>query len=273
MGGTEAAGLFDVARDALLCADPDDKCRRVNALESAWRSGALARSGSVPPRAVPRPGRPARPRLVAPRELARRRLGSPRGRAALVHALAHIEFNAINLALDAVYRFRDLPSGFYGDWLRVAREEARHFLMLRARLRELDHDYGDFDAHDGLWQAACDTAHDALARMALVPRVLEARGLDVTPGIMARLRVVGDRRTAACLAVILHDEIGHVAVGTRWFLHLCRQRGLVPRDTFRRLLREYMKNLPRGPLHVAARRQAGFSGAELDDLERMACGQ
>jgi uncharacterized ferritin-like protein (DUF455 family) len=189
----------------------------------------------------------------------RRKLTTPAGRAALVHAIAHIEFNAINLALDAVYRFRGLPSAFYDDWLQVAAEEAEHFLMLRRRLATLGHAYGDFDAHNGLWEMAVRTAHDPLLRMALVPRVLEARGLDVTPGMMERLRAAGDPETVEILAVILREEIGHVAIGTRWFRHLCDQRGLDPDRTFGELITEYMPGRIRPPFHEAARREAGFT--------------
>ena len=231
-----------------------------------WHAGELEKA-AAPLEPIGQPGRPVRPHLVAPRELPRRKLTSPQGHAALIHAICHIEFNAINLALDAVYRFRDLPVDFYSDWLRVAKEEAYHFGLLRDHLRSLDYDYGDFDAHNGLWEMAVDTAHDAMIRMALVPRVLEARGLDVTPGIMQKLADIGDEGAVEILTIIQRDEVGHVEIGSRWFRYLCQQRKLEPEATFRDLLSQYMKGKIKGPLDRPARRQAGFSEAELDYLE------
>jgi uncharacterized ferritin-like protein (DUF455 family) len=258
------ACVHDEAFAALMQADPSAKCRMAVALRARWQAGRVRARGDAPaPEAVAVPGRPARPRLVDPMRVPRRRLTTPVGRAALVHAIAHIEFNAINLALDAAYRFCGLPPAFYGDWLQVAAEEAQHFLMLRKRLADLDRAYGDFDAHNGLWEMALKTAHDPLLRMALVPRVLEARGLDVTPGMMERLAAAGDTETAAILEVILREEIGHVAIGTRWFRHLCAERGLDPDATFRELIAEYMPGRIRPPFHEAARRAAGFTEAEM----------
>lgn len=202
---------------ALLTRDPDRKCARVETVFADWWSGRLARARDAAGRAVralPRPGRPSRPRLVPPRNLAKRGLGTRAGRIALLHAVAHIEFNAIQLALDAAYRFREMPEAFVSDWLRVAVEEARHFRLLRARLRALGADYGDLPAHNGLWAMCFATRHDVLERMALVPRLLEARGLDVTPGMIARLEAAGDTESAAILRVIQHEEVAHVAIGT-----------------------------------------------------------
>lgn len=212
------------------------------------------------------PGRPPRPVLVSPRELPRRSLGQREGRVALLHALAHIEFNAINLALDAIWRFAGLPHEFYRDWLQVAAEEALHFRLLRERLRALDADYGDCPAHDGLWEMAAKTAHDPLARMALVPRTLEARGLDAAPPIRARLAAVGDNDSAAVLDVILRDEIGHVAIGNRWYRHLCAERGLDPITAYAELASAHGAPRLRGPFNLDARRAAGFAEAELDAL-------
>ena len=221
------------------------------------------------------PGRPARPELVAPRQLAKRALTNAEGRAALIHAVAHIEFNAINLALDALLRYAGMPWEYYADWMRVADEEAYHFSLMRERLRELGHDYGDFPAHNGLWETARETAGDLLERMALVPRVLEARGLDVTPGMIDRLRAVGDQDTADRLVIILRDEVGHVAIGSRWFRWLCEQRGLEPRETYLRLIRERFLSRGRGrmpcPLNLPDRRRAGFDEAELEGLMAL-CG-
>ncbi|MSQ68037.1 MAG: ferritin-like domain-containing protein [Gammaproteobacteria bacterium] len=249
------------AREALICADPGEKVALTRAL--------AADPGVPDPAALLRcnelPGRPGLPRLVPPQQVPRRRPGSLLGRAALLHAIAHIEFNAINLALDAVVRFPNLPPAFYLDWLRVAGEEAQHYTLLVAHLATLGHAYGDFLAHDGLWDAARKTTADPLARMGLVPRVLEARGLDVTPGLQARLRTVGDTAAAAILDLILRDEIGHVAVGNRWYEWLCAQRGVAPRTTFAALCVTYGQSPPRAPFNVAARLAGGFSREELAD--------
>jgi uncharacterized ferritin-like protein (DUF455 family) len=237
--------------------DPPRKCAAVAAL--AWPAGAQVTGVDAAP------GRPDRPALVHPRAVLNRGLGTADGRAALVHAVAHIEFNAINLALDAVVRFGGMPDEYYADWLSVAQDEARHFTLLQDRLTQLGHAYGDFPAHNGLWEAAEKTAHDVLARMALVPRVLEARGLDVTPGMIERLAQAGDAATVAILRVILAEEVRHVAIGTHWFRFLCAQRGLEPEATFRELLAAHGMQ-PRPPFNTAARRAAGFSDAELAAL-------
>jgi uncharacterized ferritin-like protein (DUF455 family) len=245
--------LSAAALEAFRCADPAEKCARVAALHTLTPQAALPLQ----------PGRPARPLLVRPREVASRGLGTLTGRAALCHAVAHIEFNAINLALDAGLRFAGLPAAYYADWLGVAQDEARHFQLLRQRLNDLGFDYGDFPAHNGLWEAAEKTAHDVLVRMACVPRVLEARGLDVTPGMIHRLREVGDKDTIAVLELILSEEVRHVEIGTRWFRYCCEQRGFEPVSTFRRLLNEQGMVL-RPPFNHAARRAAGFVAAELE---------
>lgn len=264
--------LFDGARACLEVCDPDSKVVLTQQAVRQWRGGRLSLQSRACPAPVLVPGRPTRPCLVPPKALPRRKLTSPQGRAALLHAIAHIEFNAINLAWDAVYRFREMPADYYDDWVKVAGEEAYHFHLLRDRLRVLGYDYGDFDAHDGLWQMARRTAHDVLVRMALVPRVLEARGLDVTPGMMDRLRKAGDEASADILAVILRDEVGHVAIGSRWFRYVCESRALDPQLTFYELLAQYMGGRVRGPFYREARLQAGFTAAELAELERHAEG-
>ena len=247
---------------ALTCPDLDEKAEQIRKLRAERAAGRL--DTAAPHRVVPveTPGRPDRPALVHPRELAARPVGTPAGRVALVHAVAHIEANAVNLALDAVHRFDDLPDAYHDDWLRVAAEEAEHFAMLRDRLGELGAGYGDLPAHDGLWAMAVRTADDPLRRMALVPRVLEARGLDVTPGMIARLRQAGDESTARLLEHILADEVGHVAVGTRWFRWICAERKIDPTATFRSLLAEAGVRLA-PPLNDDARRAAGFLPEEL----------
>ena len=248
--------------------DPDGKCAMADSLHLAWQAGevSMLQEGG-PAISVEVPGRPDRPQLVEPRAVEQRSLGTLHGRAALIHALAHIEFNAINLALDAVYRFRDLPPDFSGDWLRVAAEEAYHYTLLRDHLRCLGYEYGDFSAHNGLWDMACKTAHDPLVRMALVPRLLEARGLDVTPGIRARLVAAGDTAAAEILDIVLRDEVGHVAIGNHWFGYLCMQRGKNAAETFASLLAEYAGGRPKPPFNRQAREAAGFSAAEIDWLE------
>jgi uncharacterized ferritin-like protein (DUF455 family) len=224
-----------------------------------WCRGGLRTVGGHRP--PPRPARPARPALRPPRDVPRRRLGrGTKGRGALLHALAHIELNAIDLAWDLIARFAapDLPRAFYDDWVRVAQEEAEHFGLLAARMAGLGLVYGDLPAHDGLWEAAANTADDLLARLAIVPMVLEARGLDVTPAMIERLRSVGDGDSAAVLERIYGDEIGHVAIGRRWFLWLAERRGLAGPETWRRLVRERFPAGIRPPLNHAGRRAAGF---------------
>ncbi|WP_343601793.1 ferritin-like domain-containing protein [Roseateles sp.] len=209
------------------------------------------------------PGRPARPRLVAALQVASRSPYTPEGRAALLHAIAHIEFNAINLALDAVWRFPDMPRAYYLDWLRVAAEEALHFTLLDEHLRGLGRAYGDFDAHDGLWTMAMRTAGDVLARMALVPRTLEARGLDATPPLQAKFAKAGDARAVEILGVILRDEVGHVRIGNHWYRHLCRERGLDPVALYPELVERHEAPKLRPPFNLEARGAAGFSDEEL----------
>jgi uncharacterized ferritin-like protein (DUF455 family) len=263
------ASLYQAARECLLERDLERKLTLTDATAAAWEAGELALRDWPEGDDIGEAGRPAMPRLVHPSQLPRRRLGSETGRLALIHAIAHIEFNAINLAWDAVQRFPDLPPGYYSDWVRVAREEACHFRLLRERLHDGGVDYGDFPAHNGLWEMAMRTAHDPLVRMALVPRMMEARGLDVTPGIMRRFERIGDRETVAALQVILDEEVGHVEFGSRWFTYLCKQRGLGPETTYFELLNRFVDGGIRCPLHRQARRQAGFSESELERLEAL----
>lgn len=221
-------------------------------------------------RGMSMPGYPDRLRLVDPREVPRRSLGTNEGRACFLHAIAHIEFNAINLALDAVYRFGGLPDDYYRDWLGVARDEARHHAMLENRLEELGYRYGDFSAHNGLWDVACRTAHDLVSRMAMVPCVMEARGLDVTPGMIRRFQDMGDDRSAGLLETILEEEEHHVAIGVSWYRWACGERGLDPVSTFFSLLETYLPSRLSGPLNIDRRRAAGFDDAWLRQLESTA---
>ena len=262
--------LFDSALACLRACDPDEKVALTHAVAAEWlariRNGEAVPDSDPRPMPIAAPGRPDRPRLVLPRDVPQRRLSTPEGRAALLHAVVHIEFNAINLALDAVYRFRGMPSAYYADWIGIAADEARHFTMLSERLAAFGHAYGDFDAHNGLWEMAAKTAGDLVARMALVPRLLEARGLDVTPGMIERLRSAGDRDSASVLEVILREEVPHVAAGTRWFQHACCAAGLEPMATFRALLERYAAGPLRPPLNREARLAAGFTAVELAGL-------
>jgi uncharacterized ferritin-like protein (DUF455 family) len=212
------------------------------------------------------PGRPLQPRLVQPAQLPQRSMASVEGRAALLHAIAHIEFNAVNLALDAAWRFERMPAQFCLDWLSVAVDEGRHFMMIERLLRSRGYRYGDFDAHDGLWEMAERTRSDVLERMALVPRVLEARGLDATPQIQAKLRQVGDQQAADALEVILREEVRHVALGNQWFEALCAQRGVQPRVFFMQAMQKHRAPRLRGRINREARIAAGFSDSELDEL-------
>ncbi len=259
--------LFAAARGCLDAASVEDKLNATVAAAGAFRAGEFTLDAAPPSLPIAAPGRPPQPRLVPARALPRRGLGSAEGRAALLHAIAHIEFNAIDLAWDAVYRFRGMPQAYYADWVTVADDEARHFGWLHARLRALGHAYGDFDAHDGLWQMAEQTAHDGMARMALVPRVLEARGLDVTPGMITRLHQHGDHASAAILERILAEEVAHVAAGSRWFRWHCEQRGLDPLPTFRALLAAHGRAVLHGPFNTEARLRAGFDADELAALD------
>ncbi len=262
--------LFDAAYRCLQACVPEDKVRLTKLTAKRWRDGLLSLASGNVPESIDEPGRPVKPELVLPGNVPKRRLGTKAGLAALIHAVTHIEFNAINLAWDAVYRFRALPEPFYSDWVKVACEEAYHFQLLRARLNALGHDYGDFPAHNGLWEMARKTDFDPMVRMALVPRVLEARGLDVTPGIIKRLRAVQEEKTAAILEIILRDEIGHVKIGSHWFNYFCDQRRLDCEQTFRDLLSRYFSGQLSAPFHHEARKQAGFTLAELEALEGMA---
>ena len=216
-----------------------------------------------------RMGRPAKPALVHPRRVPARHVGDSVGRGMLIHALAHIEFNAINLALDAAVRFADMPEQFYRDWVSVAKDEALHHGLLSQHIATLGVAYGDYPAHDGLWQMAEKTHHSLIARMALVPRLLEARGLDVSPGIRDKLLAVGDHAGAQVLQRILDDEIGHVAIGNRWFGWLCQQQGCDPLSMFEQALREYQAPFPRSPFNYPARAEAGFTEDEMAWLRQI----
>ena len=259
-----AVELRAAALALLAECDPQIKAESTMALRRQWDAHQLLVDGVVrlgSNEVIP--GRPSRPVLVSPRDLERRPMNTLAGRAALIHALAHIEFNAINLALDAVWRFPDMPREVYADWLQVAAEEALHFTLLNTHLQTLGHAYGDFNAHNSLWEMAEKTRENVLARMALVPRTLEARGLDATPAVRAKLAQVGDDKAAAILDIILRDEVGHVAIGNRWFGWLCQQQSAEPLSAYRELARRYKAPVLKGPFNLEARRAAGFTEQEL----------
>jgi uncharacterized ferritin-like protein (DUF455 family) len=266
LGGRSVGTLTEGAVTILNATEPTEKVRLSRALAARWRGGGMAIGRAVPP---PRPARPARPVLLPPRDMPKRRnFGSSAGRLALLHALAHIELNAIDLAWDLVARFPDagLPRDFFDDWVGVAAEEAEHFALLSARLQALGSCYGALPAHDGLWEAALATAHDVVARLAIVPLVLEARGLDVTPEMILRLERAGDAASAAVLARIYEDEIGHVAAGARWFDRVCRADGLDPATAFHDRVRRYFAGALKPPFNRAARDAAGIPAAYYEPL-------
>jgi uncharacterized ferritin-like protein (DUF455 family) len=268
--------LRDAARRCIEECDVDLKAARTFEVAEAWAGGRLVLDADAELDGVgeeSKPGLPPGLVLTSPTRVSRRGFGTNAKLAAFVHAIAHIEWNAINLAWDAVWRFGGMPREFYDDWARVASEEARHFAMLRARLLELDSDYGRLPAHEGLWQTAEATRHDLLARMALVPRVLEARGLDVTPGLIDKLRTAGDEKTAAILEVVLREEVGHVRIGSHWFHRLCDERGLEPAEAFSDAIRRYFRGRTKAVADATSRRlrlEAGFREDELDALARLA---
>jgi len=248
-------------------ADPQQKAAQARELWS--EAAALSIAEGAPGPAGQLPGRPAKPELIHPSQVPRRSPFKPEGLAALLHAILHIEFNAMNLALDAAWRFDGMPAAFYLDWVRVAAEEAYHFSLLREHLLSLGHEYGDFPAHDNLWAMCEKTSGDIVARMALVPRTLEARGLDATPLIQDKLRKVGTpaaRRAVDILDILLADEIGHVAIGNHWYRWLCEREGLDPVAHYGVLVERYEAPRLYPPFNEAARKRAGFSDEELAAL-------
>ncbi|WP_460188708.1 ferritin-like domain-containing protein [Thiomicrorhabdus hydrogeniphila] len=247
--------------------DLNQKVTQLSKLQEDWSNDVFEMTPTKTIVRVPDAGRPEKPVLVPPKDLPRRRLGSNEGHASLMHSIAHIEFNAVNLALDAVYRFQDMPYEYYRDWLGVAGEESYHFQMVREHLNHLGYEYGDMPAHDGLWMTTYETDHDPLIRMALVPRTLEARGLDVTPPMISKLRSIGDKRGVEILKILLRDEIGHVEVGTRWFRYLCAERDLNPFNEFQHIIKNYFHGDLRGPFNFEARQEAGFSEEEISWLK------
>jgi len=259
--------LRHAALAAFTARSPLEKVQAVQALWAQRQTCGLDPVVCFPD--DPAPGRPNAPALLEPQAVPKRSPFTAAGHAALMHAIAHIEFNAINLALDAIWRFAGMPADYYQDWLQVAYEESQHFMLLDAHVRENGYAYGDFAAHDGLWTVCHDTRHDILARMALVPRTLEARGLDATPIIQARLRRVGTPAAQAAVAIldtILREEVGHVAIGNRWFHWLCARNGQDPLALYPVLAERHRAPRPKPPFNLSARRAAGFDEAELAAL-------
>ena len=260
----ESIELRQSALNWLTATEPSIKASGVIGLQKAFLAGeVMLDTANQLPENANIPGRPQKPTLVPPKDLEKRSMRTIEGRAALIHALAHIEFNAINLALDAIWRFDNMPENYYTDWLTVAAEEAYHFSLLNAHLQTFGFSYGDFVGHNSLWEMVDRTKDDVLARMALVPRTMEARGLDATPATRNKFAQVGDTAMAEILTIILRDEIGHVAIGNTWFNWLCVQRKLEPIATFEKLCVDYSAPKLKPPFNMEARRSAGFSEDEL----------
>jgi uncharacterized ferritin-like protein (DUF455 family) len=260
--GNRPATLVAGARAIVATAGLDHKMRLAHITAKAWFAGNLPIGPVSDPHGMPdRPGRPPRPELLPPRQMPRRSPGGDKGRFALLHSLAHIELSAVDMTWDLVGRFAhaDVPPAFFDNWVQVGLEEAKHLGLLLDRLVDLGGAYGDLPAHDGLWQAAAATGHDLLARIAIVPLVLEARGLDVGPPMQASLERAGDARSAAILAIIFRDEKRHVAFGAKWFRYLCERANLPPEPTFHRLVRANFRGPIKPPFNDKARSEAGLT--------------
>ena len=259
--------IFEIAQRCLQRTSVEEKLRQTHQARQLQVNGELSYQSYDPPEPISKTQFPDRPVLLPPRQMPRRKLSTPEGVTAFFHALAHIEFVAIYLAWDIIYRFRGLPEQFYQDWLRVADEEAQHFTLIREHLLTMGIDYGDLPAHGGLWDHARQTAEDLLARLAIVPRCMEARGLDVTPAMIKKFEAMNDGRGVAILTRILNDEVGHVQLGSKWFEYQCRQTSVDPDDTYKQLISQFYKGKPKGPFNRKMRIIGGFSEAELEWLE------
>ena len=246
---------------AILSPDLDEKTELAQETARRWHARRLSLRSPLDPELPERPGRPEKPLLVPPKATEKRSLHTLPGRIAMLHALAHIELNAVDLALDIVARFASepVPHSFFDGWMRVAFEEAKHFRMVRERMQALGADYGDMPAHDGLWQAAHSTRNDLTARLAVVPLILEARGLDVTPSLQEKMRETGDIDSADVLKVIYEDEKGHVAIGAKWFRFLCAREKKDPATTFKQLVRANFRGALKAPFNDVARAEAGLT--------------
>jgi uncharacterized ferritin-like protein (DUF455 family) len=261
--------LRETSLQILLETDVQVKVSQLNKLFEAHKEQRIALNllRSLNFENINLPGRPARPELVPPLMVPRRKMDTLEGRVGLLHSLAHIEFNAMNLALDAIWRFPNMPKEYYEDWLKVAREEAYHFSLVNEHMQSFGFSYGDFPAHNSLWEMVERTADSVVARMALVPRTMEARGLDAVPSIRDRFKQIKDTRAVEILEIILQDEIGHVLIGNHWFNFLCARDGLSPIAAYRELATQYRAPVLKGPFNYEARLQAGFTDEELSLLE------
>lgn len=264
-----ANNIYQCIFNALMESSISAKTAQINQLCDDLAANKPFSFSAVTVQKVEVPGRPSQPELVDPRQVKRRSFASLKGRLTLMHSFAHIEFNAVNLALDAAYRFQQMPQQFTLDWLKVAQEEALHFSLINQYLQQHDASYGDYPAHNGLWDMVKKTDHDVLIRMALVPRVMEARGLDVTPKMIERFLQIKDQSAVDILSVIYQDEIGHVEIGNKWYDYCCKQQQVEPIATFKALVGEYFEGKLRGPFNRPARKQAGFSEKELNELESL----
>jgi uncharacterized ferritin-like protein (DUF455 family) len=260
--------LRQTALELLAITDPQIKVDQLKQLFDEYQqeridldiSSVLSADGLI------LPGRPQKPELVPPLSVPKRKMDTVEGRLSLLHSLAHIEFNAMNLALDAIWRFADMPEQYYEDWLRVAKEEAHHFSLIENHLQSVGVAYGNFPAHNSLWEMVERTSDAVIARMALVPRTMEARGLDAVPAIRDRFKQIKDYQVVEILETILRDEVGHVLIGNQWFNFLCTQEGISPVKAYRELAREYRAPTVRGPFNLEARKRAGFTEEELSLL-------
>ena len=263
--------LRQSALEILALTDAQSKVSRVFQLFDDYQQQlvSLNLSEILNPHNLVLPGRPEKPELIPPLQVPKRKMDSVEGRASLLHSLAHIEFNAMNLALDAIWRFSDMPQQYYEDWLKVAKEESYHFSLVNEHMQSFGFSYGDFSAHNSLWEMVERTTDSVIARMALVPRTMEARGLDAVPGIRDRFKQIKDVKAVEILEIILHDEIGHVFIGNRWFNFLCGNAGLSPITAYRELAQKYHAPTLRGPFNFEARQKAGFTPEELDLLESL----
>lgn len=259
--------LYQLAEDCFLTADPELKIARTNEVASQWFSGELEWLEGEPPKNLEQPGRLDKPEIVMPRDLKKRKPHTETGRAALIHSLAHIELTAVNLAWDAIYRYRGMPKEYYADWIQCAREESGHFQLLRQKLISMGFDYGSFDVHGELWKMAVTTKDDLGDRMAIVHRVFEARALDVIPHTLSRFDQINDTDMVKILTLICNDEVGHVSSASQWFRYRCEQQGLNPDTTFVELLKQYLTSPIAGPFNYDARMQSGFNQFELDYLD------
>ena len=261
--------LREASLAILASADAQSKVKQLLSLFNEYQNQAITLDVSrrIDSKDLTLPGRPQKPELVLPKLVPKRRMDIPEGRAGLLHSLAHIEFNAMNLALDAIWRFPDMPKEYYEDWLKVAKEEAYHFSLVNEHLHTLGFSYGDFPAHNSLWEMVERTTDSVIARMALVPRTMEARGLDAVPAIRDRFQQIKEARAVEILEIILNDEIGHVLIGNRWFNFLCAKDNLSPITAYRELAAKYRAPVLKGPFNMVARQQAGFTAEELNLLE------